>query len=88
MSFMGRTWLALSTGSLVEVTFIGAMTTWLIEVLGQVGKGWEWNYVQFRPNGRGLRQEGGFLRASIDPEAGYEEDQVRFGNPLVYSNNG
>ena len=48
----------------------------------------EWNYVQFRPNGRGLRQEGGFLRASIDPEAGYEEDQVRFGNPLVYSNNG
>ena len=47
----------------------------------------EWNLVQFRPNGRGLRQEDGFLRASIDPEAGYEDDQLRFGNPLVYSQN-
>ena len=60
-----------------------------------VNRGWgpdprregEWNLVQFRPNGRGLRQEDGFLRASIDPEAGYEEDQLRFGNPLVYSQN-
>ena len=46
----------------------------------------EWNFVQFRPNGRGLRQEDGFLRASINPEAGYEEDQVRSG-PLVYRQN-
>ena len=45
----------------------------------------EWNFVQYRPNGRGLRQEDGFLPASVNPEAGYEEDQVRFGNPLVYS---
>ena len=44
----------------------------------------EWNFVQFRPNGRGLRQEDGFLPASVDPEAGYSENQVRFGNPLVY----
>ena len=45
----------------------------------------EWNFVQFRPTGRGLHQEGGFLRAGVDPEAGYEDHQVRFGNPLVYS---
>ena len=73
---------------LVQVNFIGALTCVNRNAgYGPIREG-EWNYVQFRPNGRGLRQEGGFLRASIDPEAGYEEDQVRFGNPLVYSNNG
>ena len=58
-----------------------------------VNRGWgpdprrngEWNFVQFRPNGRGLFQEDGFIPASVDPEAGYYEHEVRFGNPLVYS---
>ena len=47
----------------------------------------EWNFVQFRPNGRGLFQEDGFIPASVDPEAGYYEHEVRFGNPLVWSQN-
>ena len=61
-----------------------------------VNRGWgpdprregEWNLVQFRPSGPGTGEaRSGYLRASLDPEAGYEEDQVRFGNPLVYSQN-
>ena len=48
----------------------------------------EWNLVQFRPSGPGTGlPRTGYLRASVDPEAGYEEDQVHFGNPLVWSQN-
>ena len=55
------------------------------EYMGPIREG-EWNYVQFRPNGPGLRLEDGFLPASIDPDLGYRgEDQVRFGQrPMVY----
>ena len=61
-----------------------------------VNRGWgpdprregEWNLVQFRPSGPGTGEaRSGYLRASLDPEAGYEEDQVHFGNPLVWSQN-
>ena len=48
----------------------------------------EWNLVHFRPSGPGMGlPRTGYLRASVDPEAGYEEDQVHFGNPLVWSQN-
>ena len=61
-----------------------------------VNRGWgpdprregEWNLVRFRPSGPGMGlPRTGYLRASVDPEAGYEEDQVHFGNPLVWSQN-
>ena len=65
---------------LVQVNFIGALTCVNHNAgYGPIREG-EWNYVQFRPNGPGLRLEDGFLPASIDPDLGYRgEDQVRFG---------
>ena len=43
----------------------------------------EWNLVHFRPSGPGTGlPRTGYLRASVDPEAGYLEEQVRFGRPM------
>ena len=58
----------------------------IMQVMGQLGKGSGimCNSGRMR-NGPGLRQEDGFLAASIDPDLGYREDEVRFGRPMVYS---
>ena len=50
---------------LVQVNCIGALTCVNRNAgYGPIREG-EWNYVQFRPNGLGLRQEDGFLDVPV-----------------------